>query len=489
MQRKFLSNLAFLLLVNLLIKPLWIFGVDRTVQNEVGADSYGLYFAIFNFSFIFSMLLDFGINNFNNRAIAQHEALLTKLLPSIFITKWLLALGYAIVTLITALALNFDSGQLHLLWFMVGNQVLISFTLYFRSNLAALHLFRLDALLSVLDKALMTVIIGTLLWGGVTSEPFAIEWLVYGQTTAYVLTAIIACAIVLAKARGLTFRWEPTAFKRIIRLSFPFALLGVLMSIYNRIDAVMIERMLGDRGDAEAGIYAASYRILDFFNMIGFAFASILLPMFARMIKQGQDVSKLLVISGRIILSMALIVSCACGFYAQELMQTLYVDATAYWARIFGLLMITFIPVSVAYVFGTLLTAKGNLRAMNLMAVGSVLLNVILNLVLIPEHEALGATIATVITQFLATIVQVILCVRSFRFAPSGGHLVTSLAFIAGTVVLFWLSTFIGVEWWLALGLAGALSLTLALVLKMIDLKAVRDRLEEVSVEESGGSP
>ena len=51
MQRKFVTNLALVLALNLLIKPFWILGIDRAVQNAVGTEQYGFYYAIFNFSF------------------------------------------------------------------------------------------------------------------------------------------------------------------------------------------------------------------------------------------------------------------------------------------------------------------------------------------------------------------------------------------------------------------------------------------------------
>ena len=69
MQKKFLRNLVLLVFLNLLVKPFWILGVDRQVQNVVGPEEYGLYFTIFNFSFLFYIFLDLGITNFNNRNI------------------------------------------------------------------------------------------------------------------------------------------------------------------------------------------------------------------------------------------------------------------------------------------------------------------------------------------------------------------------------------------------------------------------------------
>jgi O-antigen/teichoic acid export membrane protein len=78
MQKKFLTNLALLLFLNVLVKPFYIFGIDRTVQNTVGLEDFGFYFTIFNFAFLFNILLDAGITNFNNRNIAQHMHLLNK---------------------------------------------------------------------------------------------------------------------------------------------------------------------------------------------------------------------------------------------------------------------------------------------------------------------------------------------------------------------------------------------------------------------------
>lgn len=413
MQRSFLTNLAFLIIVNLLVKPFWIFGIDRTVQNVVGAADYGVYFAIFNFSFLFHMILDFGITNFNNRAIARNEKLLPEFFPNIMITKLGLALCYGFVTLSIAFFLQFGTFQIHLLAFLLANQVLLSFILYIRSNISALHLFRIDAVLSVLDRLLMIIIIGSLLWGGLVNEPFHIEWLVYGQTGAYAITFMVALVVLLAKKGWIKIRFRKSTVKRILKMSFPFALLGVLMSIYNRIDAVMIERMLGEKGASEAGIYAASFRILDAFNMIGFAFAAILLPVFSRMLKQKKNVERLTLTGFRAIMIVAVTLVVSSFVFRHEIMQALYDEATPYWATIFGWLMISFTGVATVYIYGTLLTANGNIRQLNIIAAGGVLLNIGLNFILISRYDALGATFATVTTQLLVALIHILVARKS----------------------------------------------------------------------------
>src|SRR5512133_1677551 len=98
MQKKFLVNLALLLFLNFLVKPFWIFGIDRTVQNTVGLVDYGFYQNLFTFAFLFNLLLDFGITNFNNRNIAQHVHLLNKHFSSLVILKFMLTFVYVAVT-------------------------------------------------------------------------------------------------------------------------------------------------------------------------------------------------------------------------------------------------------------------------------------------------------------------------------------------------------------------------------------------------------
>jgi len=119
--------------------------------------------------------------------------------------------------------------------------------------------------------------------GHVTSSTFQIEWFVYAQTSAYLLTAIIALAVVVKKASFKRLNWNMPFFVMIIKQSFPFAVLVLLMTFYNRIDPVMIERLLPDKlGDEQAGIYASAYRLLDASNMIAYLFSVLLLPLFFR---------------------------------------------------------------------------------------------------------------------------------------------------------------------------------------------------------------
>ncbi|HJN06016.1 MAG TPA: oligosaccharide flippase family protein, partial [Bacteroidales bacterium] len=199
MQKKFLKNLGLLLFLNLMVKPMWILGVDRQVQNVVGTQEYGLYFTIINFSFLFYIFLDLGITNFNNRNIAQNNQLLNKHLAGISMLKLVLGVLYAIIIFGIGFLWGYKGRELYLLAWVGFNQFILSFILYIRSNLSGLLLFKTDSFISVLDRMLMILICGFLLWFNFFEGLFTIEWFVYSQTAAYLITLIVAIVAVINK--------------------------------------------------------------------------------------------------------------------------------------------------------------------------------------------------------------------------------------------------------------------------------------------------
>jgi O-antigen/teichoic acid export membrane protein len=471
LKRKFVTNLILLLVLNLLVKPFWIFGIDRTVQNMVGDTSYGLYFALFNFSMILNILLDVGITSYNNRNIARHNFLLPKHLSNIIGLKLVLAVVYAVFSLLVAAIIGYNQIQFHLLFFLIFNQFLISFILYLRSNITALHLFRTDSFLSVLDRTLMIIICSILLYTDILGGHFNISWFVYAQTIAYILTALIILAVVLNKSGKITIRFNRKFFLVFLRKSYPYALLILLMSLYNRIDSVMLERLLpGTNGKEQAGIYAQAFRLLDAVSMFGVLISGLLLPIFSKMIKQREPVGEMVKLSFTLIIVPAVIIAVSSVYYDGEIMSLLYKSNTSYSADILGILMIGFTGIAVTYIFGTLLTANGSLKQLNLMAFSGMILNVALNLILIPRMQAYGSAYASLSTQLLTGAAQLILALFIFKLKPGITYIIQLIAFTGAVIVLAEITRHIG-NWIYGYLIMIAGSVLFAVIIRLFNIR------------------
>jgi O-antigen/teichoic acid export membrane protein len=120
MQKKFISNLVLMLVLNLLIKPIAIFGIDATVQNKVGASNYGIYFSLLNLTFLFNIILDLGINNFTTKNIAQYPHIVSRYMGKLLSFRLLLFGIYTAITLTVAFLLGYKINEFGIL---AGEQV------------------------------------------------------------------------------------------------------------------------------------------------------------------------------------------------------------------------------------------------------------------------------------------------------------------------------------------------------------------------------
>jgi len=412
--------------------------------------------------------LDLGISNYNNRTIARDTGLITKYLSNIVVLKFLFAIVYIAITLIVALIIGFNEYQLKLLIWLGINQIIASFILYLRSNVTAFHLFKTDSFLSVLDRVIMIIICSWLLW---VSKTISIENFIYAQTVSYSISAIIGFIVVITKT-SIQFQLDRSLIFKIIKQGYPYALLIFMMTIYNKVDGIMIERLLGSEGNLETGIYASGYRLLDAVNQVGLLFGLILMPIFSRMLKNNESINELLTLSFKTMFVFAFICSLSCYVFQFELMIALYKEINnTYPSEIFGLLILSFNAVSSVYIFGTLLTANNNLKALNIIAFSGMTLNIVLNFIFIPEFKAIGAAYTTLTTQVVVAIAHIFVCIYYFRFGINWKLMLQIILFVGTSMLIVYGFSFIELEWNLKfIGLIIALS-TMALLFKMIDIR------------------
>ncbi|MDW8274115.1 MAG: oligosaccharide flippase family protein [Chitinophagales bacterium] len=437
MKKKFALNAAILIGSNLLVKPFWIFGIDRNVQNRVGPEDYGLYFAAFNYSLLFSVLLDVGLTQFNSRAVSRSPARLPSYFTNLILLKCVLSLLYLAATFLPAMARGMSRTEFKLLLMLVVNQILLSFILFLRSNMQALHWFKTDSIFSVADRLLAIIFCAVLLWTKVF--PLDIFSYVGAQTLALFITLSAAFMALRAKAFSHAFVWWNHAFRaRILRSTFPFALLVFLMTIYSRTDSVLLKMMARDGGDYQAGVYAAAYRVFDAANQIGYLFSVILLPMFASGFKNRNNNKELFTFGLNTIIIFSAPAAVFCSLWPQEIIGILYKHHQSDWVGVFALTMLNLIPATGLYVTGPFLTAKGELIKLCTISAIAVLLNVTINIILIPTIGALACAISALATHVLVFVIQYYWVIKFCSQVPSYKEIFKLILFIFLLFIAFY---------------------------------------------------
>jgi len=394
MKKEFTANILFLIGINLLIKPFYALAIDTSVQNIVGPEAYGLFLAIFNFVYIQQIFADLGIQNFNNRNISRNPEQLVEQLPKILSSKILFTLGFITITLLTSWIFGYLQHFDEILVWVIASQATLSFLLYLRTNISGTGKYFTDSFISVLDKLILIIWMSYVIW--------------------------VHPSLVL------------------------------LMAGYSRMDGIMLEQILNDDALA-AGKYARSFRLYDTVNNFTFLFAVLLLPMFSKMIKTRENVQELVTWAFKLLAMVSLFSIVMIYFRGEEILRLFYVNVDSGFPVTLFLLMIAGLALSLNYIYGTLLTANGNIRILNI-----------------------GAAFATVLTQFLVLLLQVIF---SYKYFKLNGSLANAIKLILTAAVsfgsFFALSTYWHLNLLICIVVSGALMLTCAFAIRYITVKDI----------------
>ena len=178
------------------------------------------------------------------------------------------------------------------------------------------------------------------------------------------------------------------------------------------------------------------------------------------------------------LITLSVIVASGSYFYSYEIMSALYRAHALESAQVFRFLMSGFIPISMTYIFGTLLTANGNLKQLNLMAASGMIINFILNFILIPRYQALGSAYSSLVTQGLTAFFQIMIAKRIFKFNFNFTLLLRIILFIGGVLLLCMFTKYFFTNWILGFGTMVITSVMIAFLFRLVSFRGLLDILK-----------
>ncbi len=198
------------------------------------------------------------------------------------------------------------------------------------------------------------------------------------------------------------FSWKVA--KELLQDAWPLILSGIVISIYMKIDQVMIQEMIGS---AAVGQYSAAVRLSEAWYFIPTIICSSLFPAIINAKLKGnkfymarlQRLYDLMVVLGfSIVLPVLLLSEWGINFlYGEAFALAAPVLNIHIWAGVF-----VFLGVANQKWF-----INENLQAYNILCLGIGMLgNVFFNLILIPKYGIIGAAFATLLSQFVASVLS-----------------------------------------------------------------------------------
>ncbi len=151
-----------------------------------------------------------------------------------------------------------------------------------------------------------------------------------------------------------------------------------------------------------------------------------------------------------------------------DLLPIMFTSGSEHSSLIFPFLIITLLPLGASYIFGTLITAQGDLRFLNKISLLAIGVNVVLNFLLIPIHGIWGAAVATLATQSFVSIIQWRHAVSKFNLIYSISHYVKIILFILVLIGLAVILELANLKWEWKPIIILASGIILSIILKLV---------------------
>ena len=368
------------------------------VARYLGAEQFGVLSYAIAFVAIFSTIAKLGLDSIVVRELVIKPSQKDKYLGTAFWLKFGGAFfSLAVVALALQLTFNNYTTKLYILIIACGmiSQSFEVVTFYFQSQVQAKYISSgklMQLLLSSLLKIYLVYVDGDLKW-------FVLVSLVDQITLA------AAYFIVYRRQQlgGFIRSFDYATAKQLLKDSWPLIFSGFVVMIYMRIDQVMIKEMLGDK---EVGVYSVAVRLSEVWYFIPMVITNSLFPSVINAKKVSQELyyARLQRLYSFMVW-IAIAVAIPTTFLSDWLVAILYGEAYQGAGQILKIHVWASVFVFLGVASSAWLTSENLQRYAFSRTFAGAVINVVLNLVLIPAYGILGAVIATVIAQSMAAFI------------------------------------------------------------------------------------
>lgn len=385
------QNTSFLTSASILQKII-SFAYFTLIARLIGVGNTGQYFFAITFTTIFTVVADFGLGPVLTREAARYPENSGKYINTIFWTKILFGIGAFFLVFFFINLLNYSAEIKHLVY-------LSGVTMFFDNLHSAFYsIFRarknlIYESIGIVGSQLATLIIGTV----ALVLHWPLIWLIAAYTIPSCLNFIYsAVAARRVYALPYAFSWDQQIFKSFIALALPFALAGLIGRLYSYSDSLLMSKMLSPR---ELGWWSVPYKITFAFQFIPVALAASVYPEMSKLFLRDKFlIAPLFAKSWRYLFLIVFPLSFGLMALANPVITKIYHPDYLPSVPVLKVLLVSLIFGYLALITGALLNATNNQKKQTALLGSSLILNVALNLILLPRLGILGAAIAALVS-------------------------------------------------------------------------------------------
>ncbi|MBU0731466.1 flippase [Patescibacteria group bacterium] len=396
------KNTTYLTVASILQK-LISFGYFIYIARMLGDINLGKYAFALSFASIFVIFMDFGLGPILTREGAKENKDITKYLGYVLAIKSFLIVG-SILAMIIAInwlgsARDFAQYDINLVYLAGVIIILDTLTFSFYSVYRALQKLKYEAI-GIMCYQVIIAAVGVYILSSGYQAMGALLAILAGSIFNFFYSLYLV--FIKGKYKPKIKIDRKTAFN-LLKIAAPFALAGIFFKLNGSVDTVMLKSIAGDRF---VGWYNVAFKMTMALTVLPGAFATAFFPAMSYYFK--HDKTKLKTIFEKSIVYLTVIslpISVGVILIARPLIITIYTDAFEASIIALQIFMASLFFLFINYPIGNFLNAV-NRQTINTINMGAaLLLNIVLNIFLIPRLTYIGAAISALVsTVFLVCL-------------------------------------------------------------------------------------
>ncbi len=430
--KKLVAKNFIFLTIGEFIARFFSFFLTLFIARVLGAQGLGQFSFAMSIIAYFTFFTDFGLTLLGTREIAGSKEEASKIGTNILFLQMSLAVILVIVLAILANTLPLDPTT-RLLIIVLG-MGLIPFALNLNYIFQAFQRMEFAALVKVVTQFTYVglALIFLFFFRDIT---YAAVSNVIGNTVGAVLSVFLVLKWFDFKFKGLSFSY----LKKLFILSLPMGVSAFLVQLFFNFDTTAIGFI---KGVGAVGVYSAAYKLMLVISSFGYSYFGALFPIFSEKFKEG-DIAKIKDVgetSLRVLFFAAWPIIAGILVTAPLLVKIFFKPEFFGATPILQVLVFNVLLIWLNNLFGSMLIAAGS-QKLELMAVASgTLLNVALNILLIPTYGIFVAGVVSVLSQLVNFFVVYFLVLRKVKlniFKTSYKSFINSAIMLAVLIILF----------------------------------------------------
>ncbi|HDD43960.1 MAG TPA: flippase [Candidatus Desulfofervidus auxilii] len=404
----------------------------------LGTEGFGILSFALAFTGIFGIFIDFGLGQLTIREVARDKSLTSKYLVNISAMKVILAvIIFGLIALVINL-LGYPEQTIKVVYLLSFSVIFNAFTQVFNSIFQGFEKMEYVSLGQILNSILMLsgVIFAIKLGVGVVgfTSPFLIASIVVLGYSLFVLKWKFVNTTLIEAPWKIGIDWN--FWKSTIKEALPFGLTGIFITIYYYIDTVMLSLMVPN-ANAVIGWYNAAYRLILVLISISSLYVTAIYPVMSKFFKSSEKSLKFIFersIKYMLLISIPIVIGTT--LLADRIILLIF--GSEYVPSIIALqiLIWSFLFASIGGVFGYLLNSINRQATLAKIVGCGMALNIMLNMLFIPNYSYIGASIATDITRFFVISAEFIILSKIGFNLPNRVFLTWVLKAIASSLIM-----------------------------------------------------